>query len=88
MLAWARWGAPAEDPTSFDDSAWRELAGLPQRWEAPQFPIKAADLMARGVEKGPRLGAALAAAESAWIAADFPSAKRDIDAIAAAAAKD
>ena len=26
----------------------------------------------RGVEKGPKLGKALAAAEAAWIAADFP----------------
>ena len=28
--------------------------------------------MARGVEKGPALGAALARAEEAWIAAGFP----------------
>jgi poly(A) polymerase len=81
LLAWARWGAAADDPE------WRELASLPQRWQAPQFPIKAADLIARGLEKGPRLGAALEAAEAAWIAADFPLAKADIDAIADAAAK-
>ena len=29
--------------------------------------------MQRGVEKGPALGAALRAAEEAWIAADFPA---------------
>jgi poly(A) polymerase len=39
----------------------------------PAFPLKAADFIARGVPKGPRLGTALAAAEEAWIAADFPS---------------
>jgi poly(A) polymerase len=60
---------------------------LPQRWIAPQFPIKAAELMARGVEKGPRLGEALAAAEKAWIAAGFPSQKSEVDAIAEAAAR-
>jgi tRNA nucleotidyltransferase/poly(A) polymerase len=79
MLGWARSGG--------DDKNWQKLATLPQRWRAPPFPIKAADLMARGVEKGPRLGAALDAAEKAWIAAGFPSAKSDIDAIAEAAAK-
>lgn len=81
LLAWARWGAPP------DDAEWRKLATLPQRWTPPQFPIKAADLMARGVEKGPKLGAALKAAEKAWIAADFPSAKSELDAIAESAAK-
>jgi poly(A) polymerase len=80
LLAWARWGAsPA-------DAKWHELAKLPQRWTAPVFPIKAADLMARGVGKGPKLGTALEAAENAWIAADFPSAKSELDAIAEAAA--
>jgi poly(A) polymerase len=81
LLGWARSGAGA------DDKDWRALATLPQRWTVPAFPIKAADLMARGVEKGPKLGAALEAAEKAWIAAGFPSAKPDIDAIAEAAAR-
>jgi tRNA nucleotidyltransferase/poly(A) polymerase len=81
LLGWARSGASA------DDKDWRALASLPQHWNAPTFPIRAADLMARGVEKGPKLGAALEAAEKAWIAAGFPSAKSDIDAIAEAAAK-
>ena len=81
LLGWARSGASA------DDAKWRAVATLPQRWTAPAFPIKAADLMARGVEKGPRLGEALAAAENAWIAADFPSQKSELDAIAEAAAK-
>lgn len=81
LLAWARWGAPAHA------SEWRELATLPQRWTAPVFPLKAADLIACGVEKGPRLGEALKAAEEAWIAADFPSDKPTLDAIADQAAK-
>ena len=66
LLAWARSGSKADDP------AWRALATLPQRWTAPVFPLKAADFMARGVEKGPALGKALANAEEAWIAAGFP----------------
>ena len=78
LLAWAR--APA------DDAGWRALATLPQRWTAPIFPLKAADFIRRGVPKGPPLGAALRAAEAAWIAADFPMARDALDAIADRAA--
>ena len=67
LLAWARAGA---NP---DDEAWRRLATLPQRWTAAVFPLKAADFMQRGLEKGPALGIAMRAAEEAWIAADFPA---------------
>jgi len=66
LLAWVRSSAAA------DDAAWRALATLPARWTAPAFPLKAADFIKRGIEKGPALGAALRAAEEAWIAADFP----------------
>jgi poly(A) polymerase len=67
LLAWARSADAAGDP------AWRSLTTLPQRWTAPAFPLKAADLIERGVGKGPALGAALRAAEEAWIAQGFPS---------------
>jgi poly(A) polymerase len=80
LVAWARtWEEGAAD------ERWRSLATLPQRWSAPEFPLKAADFLARGIEKGPRLGAALDAAEEAWVAADFPSDRKALDAIADAA---
>jgi poly(A) polymerase len=66
LLAWSR------APEGVADPRWRALATLPSRWSAPQFPLKAADFMARNVEKGPRLGAAMRAAEQAWIEAGFP----------------
>jgi poly(A) polymerase len=69
LLAWSR----SQD--SAHDAAWRELATLPARWTAPVFPLRAADFIARGVEKGPALGAALSAAEEAWIEAGFPMEK-------------
>jgi poly(A) polymerase len=75
LLAWTRSGASA------GDAAWRELVSLPQRWQPPAFPLKAADFIARGVEKGPALGAALRAAEEAWIAAGFPDDTGALDAI-------
>jgi poly(A) polymerase len=81
LLAWARSPATAHDET------WRTLASLPQHWNAPVFPLKAADFISRGIDKGPALGAALAAAEDAWIAAGFPEDPEELDAIAVAAAQ-
>ena len=80
-LAWSRAQADAADP------AWHRALTLPQRWKPPTFPLKAADLIARGVAKGPALGDALAAAEAAWVAADFPREAAALAAIADAAAR-
>jgi poly(A) polymerase len=76
LIAWARSQAAAAD------AAWRDLAMFPQRWTPPVFPLKAADFIARGVAAGPPLGAALRASEEAWIAADFPTDRTALDAIA------
>ena len=76
LIAWTR------APEGAADAGWRALATLPSRWSAPVFPLKAADFIERGVAQGPRLGAALAAAEEAWIAADFPLDKAALAAIA------
>ncbi len=76
LLGWARSDATAHDPE------WHALATLPQRWTAPVFPLKGADFMKRGVPQGPALGAAIAAAEQAWIAAGFPDDQGALDAIA------
>ena len=81
LLAWARSQASAHD------EAWRGFVALPRRWTAPAFPLKAADFIARGVEKGPALGAAMRAAEVAWVEAGFPNDRAALDAIAAAATK-
>ena len=61
---------------------WRELATLPQRWQAPKFPLKAADFVVRGIAEGPALGHVLTLAEDAWLAADFPSAPAALSGIA------
>lgn len=81
LLAWSR----SQDAA--DDSRWRDLAALPERWPIPSFPISASDLMARGIVRGPALGAALRVAEEAWIGADFPQDRATIAAIADAATK-
>jgi poly(A) polymerase len=76
LLAWARAGSNADAPS------WRELATLPDRWVAPKFPLKAADFIARGIARGPALGRALALAEDAWLAAEFPLERPALEAIA------
>jgi poly(A) polymerase len=81
LVAWARSRDGAADRT------WKALAELPQRWDAPAFPLKSADFVSRGVQKGPALGAAMRAAEEAWIAADFPMDLGAIQSIADAAAR-
>jgi poly(A) polymerase len=79
LLAWSRADQGVADPR------WRTLATLPERWTAPVFPLKAADFLARGLAKGPGLGAAMRAAETAWVAADFPADAAALAAIADAA---
>ncbi|MBU6463606.1 MAG: CCA tRNA nucleotidyltransferase [Bradyrhizobium sp.] len=76
MLAWARSGDEPDCPR------WRELVNLPERWSVPNFPLKAADFVARGIAEGPALGHVLALAEDAWLAADFPAERPALDAIA------
>ncbi len=82
LVAWSRSRAGAAD------HAWHELATLPQRWTAPVFPLKATNLMSRGLAAGPALGAALRLAERFWIDTDFPEDRAALDAIADRAARE
>ena len=66
MLAWARSGQ------GVGDSYWQNLIGLPDRWRAQEFPLRAADFIARGFAEGPALGHVLSLAEDVWLAAGFP----------------
>ncbi|MGL4398092.1 MAG: CCA tRNA nucleotidyltransferase [Hyphomicrobium sp.] len=67
IAAWARSDAP------IPDSARAARVTLPARWQAPKMPVRGADLLAAGVDKGPRLGAILKAFEDWWVENDFPS---------------
>ncbi len=79
LLGWARSAASASDAN------WHAMTTMPKRWTAPVFPLKAADFIKRGIDKGPALGVALRAAENAWIAAGFPEDAATLDAIATTA---
>ena len=65
LLAWAEAGAGPDDP------AWRRFLELPQRWQAPRFPLSGADIVGLGVASGPDVGRVLRTVEEAWISAGF-----------------
>lgn len=71
-------------------AAARDAAPLPDveaalavvgAWPVPRSPFSAADLQARGLSSGPRLGAALRRAEQLWREADFPDSKETVESI-------
>ena len=47
-------------------------------WVAPEFPLAAADLLSHGVDKGPRLGERLRAAEAHWVGEGFAPSRQDL----------
>jgi poly(A) polymerase len=65
LLAWATQRAPA------DDADWRRAASLPERWQAPEFPLRGTEITSLGDFKGPEIGALLRAVEQHWIDGGF-----------------
>ncbi|HML28171.1 MAG TPA: CCA tRNA nucleotidyltransferase [Hyphomicrobium sp.] len=66
-VAWARSGAPSNDPR------WRARALLADRWKIPRLPFSGSDILALGVAAGPEVGKILEAFEHWWMAENFPS---------------
>ncbi|WP_424362462.1 CCA tRNA nucleotidyltransferase [Methylocystis parvus] len=62
----------AESRAAADDPQWLEAATYLDETPAPAFPIKGADLIARGVAPGRALGATLKSLQAKWIRAGFP----------------
>ena len=79
FLAEADSGASPDDPAFA--AADRFLAETP----APEVPVSGSDLIARGVEEGPRVGEVLRAFRRLWIEAGFPGDPATIDRLAKAA---
>lgn len=53
------------------DDELASFAKIIQDWEMPEMPVKGADLLERGFEKGPDLGGKLKQIEEIWISSDF-----------------
>jgi poly(A) polymerase len=68
-LALIRAGAGAHP----EDSGFARAQAFLRDTPPPRAPFGAADFFARGVEKGPALGAALKTLQALWIRAGFPS---------------
>jgi poly(A) polymerase len=64
--------AQAESAAPADDESWLEALRYLRETHPPAFPIKGADLLARGHAPGQALGATLKALQSKWIRAGFP----------------
>ncbi|MFD0986646.1 CCA tRNA nucleotidyltransferase [Methyloligella solikamskensis] len=60
-----------EEGAAPDDDAWTAAYELPDRWQAPEFPLKGEDVMAMGVPSGPQVGRILRVVERTWIEAGF-----------------
>ena len=64
LLAWAtEWHGENEE-------AWRKMLKRAEEWDAPEFPLTGADVMARGIEEGPEVGRLLREVEDWWIDGD------------------
>jgi tRNA nucleotidyltransferase/poly(A) polymerase len=64
--------AQAESAASVDAADWIEAARYLEETPTPAFPIKGADLIARGVAPGKELGEALKLLQAEWMRAGFP----------------
>ncbi|HEY8264628.1 MAG TPA: hypothetical protein VIG26_09760 [Methyloceanibacter sp.] len=64
LIAWARSGDAVDDPR------WIEALKLPDRWQAPAFPLRGQDVMALGIA-GPEVGITLRQLEQEWIEGGF-----------------
>jgi poly(A) polymerase len=78
LIAWAGSGVAP------DDRRWRAAFALPERWQAPTFPLRGSDIMPLGDLEGPEIGAMLRRLEAEWLAGGFVLSREDLLARAAA----
>jgi poly(A) polymerase len=71
--------AQADSDAAPDDPAFAEADRFLAETPEPRLPVGGADLAARGVPGGPRVGEILAAFRDLWLAAGFPEGKEAIE---------
>jgi len=71
LLAEAKFLTASDLPARRDES-FAHLATLPDRWPPPVFPFSGKDALGAGVPEGPAIATVIRAAESRWVAEDFP----------------
>jgi len=70
LLRWSQARDGAEKP------GWGKLLKLAESWKKPELPIDGRDVMAKGIDEGPKIGTTLRALEQEWIEADFAPDRR------------
>jgi poly(A) polymerase len=70
LLRWSQARNGAADPR------WDKLLKLAESWKKPELPIDGRDVMAKGIDEGPKIGTTLRALEQEWIEADFAPDRR------------
>ena len=68
-----RWSDAKRAP---ENGNWRRLLKLAESWTKPELPIDGRDVMAKGIDEGPKIGTTLRALEEEWIEADFAPDRR------------
>ena len=70
-LAAARGRAVTDTPALLEAGGYARLLKFAESWKAPAFPLRGADLLALGAQKGPELGKLLVELEGAWVESGF-----------------
>jgi poly(A) polymerase len=71
LLASARARAATDNDALVEAGGYSRLLKFAEKWTAPKFPLKGADLQAIGVPPGPEMGKLLKRLEEEWVEADF-----------------
>lgn len=71
LLAWAGVLAIESHLPQAETAKWTAIIDVARAWSPTPFPIQGRDVMALGIESGPRVGQVLKAVEAWWIEADF-----------------
>lgn len=77
LLAWAGQRALEAHRTGASEP-WVELLDMALAWTPVRLPVGGADVLALGLEPGPRVGALLAAVERRWIEGDFQAGRGEL----------
>jgi len=64
------WAASSDAPS---DATRANRVRLPERWQAPELPVRGADVLALGARPGPEVGRVISAFEAWWIEQGFPA---------------
>lgn len=70
-LASARARAMADNDALVEAGGYSRLLKFAEKWTAPKFPLKGADLQGIGMPTGPEMGKLLKRLEEEWVEADF-----------------